>query len=78
MNCLSLIRQRPAKGKTITADNIMAIWTNEWVDRGQFASMGESRSPEIQQNEHNVITGMPDTRMPMMINRMRFFRVGFI
>jgi hypothetical protein len=80
MNCLSLTRKRPAKGKTISADNIRAIWTNEWFDKGQLASRGElrSRSLEIQENEHSVITGMPDTRMPMMVNRMRFFRIGFI
>jgi len=74
MSCLFLTRQRPAKGK----NDIMAIWTNEWFDKGQFASMEESRSPEIQYNEHNVIIGMPDTRMPMMINGMIFFRVKFI
>ena len=48
MNCLPLARKRPAKGKTISADNIMEIWTNEWVDKGQLASLGESRSPELQ------------------------------
>ena len=80
MNCLFLARKRPAKGKTKSADNITAIRTNEWFDKGQLASMGalRSRPPEIQENEHSVITGMPDTRMPMTVNRMRFFRIGFI
>ena len=80
MNCRSLTRKRPAKGKTKRADNPMATWTNESYEKGQLASTGESRSRslEIQEDEYNVITGMPDTRMPMMINRMRFFRVRFI
>jgi len=80
MNFLSLTRKRPAKGKTIRADHTMTIWTNEWFDKGQLASRGElrSRSLEIQENEHSVITGMPDTRRPMMVNRIRFFRVRFI
>jgi len=78
MNCLPRTRKRPAKGKTIRADHTMTIWTNEWFDKGQLASRGESGSLEIQYNEHHVITGMPDTRMPMMINRIEFFRVRFI
>ncbi len=80
MNRLSLTRKRPAKGNPKRADNPMAIWTNEWYEKGQLPSTGElrSRSLETQEDEHNVITGMQDTRMPMMINRVRFFRVRFI
>jgi hypothetical protein len=80
MNCLFLTRKKPARGKTKRADNPMAIWTNEWNEKGQLPSMGESRSRslETQEDEHNVITGMPDKRMPMMINRVGFFRVRFI
>jgi hypothetical protein len=80
MNCLPLTSKRPARGKTKRTDNPMAIWTNEWNEKGQLPSMGESRSRslETQEDEHNVITGMPDTRMPMMINRMRFLLVRFI
>ena len=80
MNFLSLTSKRPASGKTKRADNPMAIWTNEWNEKGQLPSMGESRSRslETQEDEHNVITGMPDTRMPMMISRIIFFLVRFI
>ena len=80
MNCLSLTRKRPARGKTKRADNTMTIWTNEWSEKGQLPSMGESRSRafETQKDEHNVTAGMPDTRMPMMISRMKFFLVRFI
>jgi hypothetical protein len=80
MNCLSLIRKRPAKGKIKRADNTMAIWTNVWNEKGQLPSKEESRSRalETQEDEHNVITGMPDTRMPMIISRMRCFLVIFI
>jgi hypothetical protein len=80
MNCLPLTRKRPAKGKIKRADNPMAIWTNEWYEKGQLPSLGESRSRslETQEDEYKVITGMPDTRRPMMINRVRFFRVRFI
>jgi hypothetical protein len=55
----------------------MITWTKEWNEKGQLPSMGESRSGllETQEDEHNVITGMPDTRIPMMTNRMRFFLV---
>jgi hypothetical protein len=58
----------------------MITWTKEWNEKGQLPSMGESRSGllETQEDEHNVITGMPDTRIPMMTNRMRFFLVRFI
>jgi predicted secreted hydrolase len=80
MNFLSLTRKRPASGKTKSADNPMAIWINEWNAKGQLLSMGESRSGsfETQYDEHIVITGMPDTRMLMMISRMKFFRLRFI
>ena len=80
MNFLSLTSKRPARGKTKRADNPMAIWTNEWNEKGQLPSMGESRSRafETQEDEHNVTAGIPDTRMPMMISRMNFFLVRFI
>ena len=80
MNCRSLTRKRPAKGKTKRADNPMATWTNEWNEKGQLPSLGESRSRSLatQEDEHNVITGMPDTRTPMITSRMRFFLVRFI
>jgi len=48
MNCLSLTRKRPARGKTKKADKTMAIRTNEWNDKGQLASMGESRSRPLE------------------------------
>jgi hypothetical protein len=48
MNCLSLIRKRPARGKTKRADNPMAIWKNEWYEKGQLPSMGESRSRSLE------------------------------
>ena len=80
MNFLSLTSKRPARGKIKRADNPMAIWTNEWNEEGQLPSMGESRSRalETQEDEHNVITGMPDTSMPMVTNRIRCFLVIFI
>jgi hypothetical protein len=58
----------------------MITWTNEWNEKGQLPSTEESRSRslETQEDEHNVITGMPDTRIPMMTNRVRFFLVSFI
>ena len=40
--------------------------------------MGESRSLETHKEKHNVITGMQATKMPIMIDRMRFFRVKFM
>ncbi len=80
MNCLSLTRIRPARGKTKRADKTMAMWTNEWNEKGQLPSTEESRSGALgpQKDEHNVIAGMPDTRMPMMINGMSFFLVKII
>jgi hypothetical protein len=80
MNFLSLTSKRPARGKTKRTDNPTTIRTNEWYKKGQLPSPGESRSRSLgtQKDKHNVITGMPDTRMPMMINRVRFFRVRFI
>ena len=80
MNCLSLTRKKPARGKTKRADNIMAIWTNEWNEKGQLSSMGESRSRsfETQIDEHKVISGMPNTRMPMIMYRKRFLGLRFI
>jgi hypothetical protein len=44
MNCLSLARKKPARGKTKRADNTMITWTNEWNENGQLSLMGESRS----------------------------------
>ncbi len=80
MNCLFLTRKKPASGKIKRADNTMIICTKEWNEKGQLPSTEESRSRsfETQEDEHNVITGMPDTRIPMMTNRMRFFLVIFI
>jgi hypothetical protein len=50
MNCLYLIRKRPASGKTKRADNPVAIRTNEWTEKGQLLSTGEwkPRSMETQ------------------------------
>ena len=75
MNCLSLATKRPAKGKINRADITITIWTNEWNKKGQLTSMEESRSGllDTQYDEHNVMTGMPDTRTPMIINGIRFF-----
>jgi len=58
----------------------MAIWKNGCNELGQLPFMGESRSGliETQYEEHNVITGMPDTSMPMVTNRIRYFLVIFI
>lgn len=58
----------------------MTIWTNEGFAKGQLPSMGESmsRSLDAQLVEHIVITGMPDTSMPMMMIGMRCFLVIFI
>jgi hypothetical protein len=48
MNCLSLTRKKPTSGKTKRADNPMAIRTNEWNEKGQLPSMGESRSGSLE------------------------------
>jgi len=80
MNCLPLTRKRPARSRTKRADNTMAIWTNEWSEKGQLPFMGESRSRslETQLDEHNVITGILDPKMPIMMIGMRCFLVIFI
>jgi hypothetical protein len=44
MNCLSLTRKRPARGKTKRADSTIITWTKEWKEKGQLPSIGESRS----------------------------------
>jgi hypothetical protein len=58
----------------------MTIWTNEWNEKGQLPSTGEPkpRALEEQYDEHNAITGRPETRMPMRMSSVRFFRLGFI
>ena len=48
MNCLSLTKKRPARGKTKRADSPTAIWTNEWYEKGQLLSTGESRSRSLE------------------------------
>jgi len=80
MNCLSLTIKKPAKGKTKRADNTRAIWTKEWNTKGQLPSRAESnsRSPEVQQDEHSVIAGIPDNRRLIMITRMICFLALFI
>jgi len=79
MNCLSLTRKRPARGKTKKADSTIITWTKEWKEKGQLPSMGESGlGPiEAQYEEHNVITGRPDISMPMVTNRMIYFLLRF-
>ena len=80
MSCLSLKRKRPANANTKKADSTTTIWTNECNENGQFPPTEESksRSFEAQLDVHMVIAGIPDTRMTMMTNRMRFFLVRFI
>jgi hypothetical protein len=48
MNCRFLTRKKPARGKTKRAGNTMAIWKNEWNAKGQFPSMGESKSSSLE------------------------------
>jgi hypothetical protein len=80
MNCLSLTRKRPARGKTKRADSTAITWTKKWNEKGQFPPMGESRSGlfATQEEEHNVMTGMPDAKIMVMTNRTRCFLVIFI
>ena len=75
MSCLSRIRNRPAKGKIKSADSTMVIWKNEWNGQGQLPPLGESISGSIETQyvEHKVITGIPDTNMPMVTIRMKCF-----
>ena len=72
MKCLSPAIKNPASGKTIRADSTMAILTNESYEKGQLPPTAElnSKSLEPQYDEHNVISGMADTRIPIMISRM--------
>lgn len=77
MNCLSQARKIPVRGKIKRADSTLTTQTKECNEKVQLPSMGESRSAELetQKDEQNVIAGMPDTRIPMMTNRMRCFLV---
>jgi len=80
MSCLSFKKKRPANVNTKKADSTTTIWTNECNENGQFPSTGESksRSLDAQLDVHMAIAGIPDTRMTMMTNKLRFFLVRFI
>ena|GEM_PF-5096106 len=77
---LRLNRRKPTRGITPKTDSSAAIWTKEWTEKEHFPSIGKSRPAWLvpQCDEHRIMTGIPDARIPIMMIRMRLFDLIFI